>query len=77
MAATRVAWLLMTSALFSSFNVQLSSASTLGCPWTACDQVLGGGYFVSAVEMATVGLQVATLVMSQELSAHEVAATTE
>jgi hypothetical protein len=24
-------------------NVQLSSASTLGCPWTACDQVLGGG----------------------------------
>jgi hypothetical protein len=43
MAATRVAWLSMTSALFSSFNVQLSSASTLGCPWTACDQVLGGG----------------------------------
>jgi hypothetical protein len=27
---------------------------------------------VSAVEMATVGLQVATLVVSQELSAHEV-----
>jgi hypothetical protein len=78
MAATRVAWLSMTSALFSSFNVQLSSASTLGCPWTACDQVLGGGgHFVSSVEMATVGLKVATLVMSQELSAHEVAATTE
>jgi hypothetical protein len=51
----------------------------LGCPWTACDQVLGGGggYFVSAVEMATVGLQVATLVVSQDLSAHEVAAATE
>jgi hypothetical protein len=32
---------------------------------------------VSAVEMATVGLQVATLVVSQELSAHEVAAATE
>jgi hypothetical protein len=32
-----------TSAPFSSLNVQSSSASTLGCPWTACDQVLGGG----------------------------------
>jgi hypothetical protein len=32
---------------------------------------------VSAVEMATVGIQVATLVMSQELSTHEVAAVTE
>jgi hypothetical protein len=32
---------------------------------------------MSAVEMAMVGLQVATLVMSQELLAHEVAATTE
>jgi hypothetical protein len=32
---------------------------------------------VSAVEMATVGLHVATLVMSQELSAHDVAAMTE
>jgi hypothetical protein len=29
------------------------------------------------VEMATMGLQVATLVVSKELSAHEVAATTE
>ena len=29
---------------------------------------------MSAVEMAMVGLQVATLVVSQELSAHEVAA---
>jgi hypothetical protein len=28
-----------------------------------------GGYFMSAVEMAMVGLQVATLVVSQELSA--------
>jgi hypothetical protein len=28
---------------------------------------------VSAVEMATVSLQVATMVVSQELSAHEVA----
>jgi hypothetical protein len=37
----------------------------------------GGGYFVSAVEMAMVGLQVATLVMSQELLAHEVAAMIE
>jgi hypothetical protein len=37
----------------------------------------GGGYFVSAVEMAMVGLQVATLVVSQELSVHEVAAVTE
>jgi hypothetical protein len=32
---------------------------------------------MSAVEMATVGLQVATLVVSQELSALEVAAATE
>jgi hypothetical protein len=32
---------------------------------------------VSAVEMSTVGLQVATLVVSQELSAHEVAVVTE
>jgi hypothetical protein len=32
---------------------------------------------MSAVEIATVGLQVATLAMSQELSAHEVAAVTE
>jgi hypothetical protein len=32
---------------------------------------------MSVVEMATVGLQVATLVMSQELSAHEVVAATE
>jgi hypothetical protein len=32
---------------------------------------------VSAVEMAMVGLQVATLVMSQELLAHEVAAVIE
>jgi hypothetical protein len=37
----------------------------------------GGGYFMSVVEMATMGLQVATLVVSKELSAHEVAATTE
>jgi hypothetical protein len=35
------------------------------------------GYFMSAVEMATMGLQVATLVVSQELSVHEVAAATE
>jgi hypothetical protein len=32
---------------------------------------------MSAVEMATVGLQVETLVVSQELSVHEVAAVTE
>jgi hypothetical protein len=32
---------------------------------------------MSAVEMTTVGLQVATLVVSQELSAHEVADATE
>jgi hypothetical protein len=32
---------------------------------------------VSVMEMAMVGLQEATLVMSQELSAHEVAAATE
>jgi hypothetical protein len=32
---------------------------------------------MSVVEMAMVDLQVATLVVSQELSAHEVAATTE
>jgi hypothetical protein len=32
---------------------------------------------VSAMEMATVGLQVATLVVSQELSAHEIGAATE
>jgi hypothetical protein len=38
-----VAWLSMTSTPFVSLNVQSSSASTLGCPWTACDQVLGGG----------------------------------
>jgi hypothetical protein len=78
MAAATVAWLSTTSAPFGSLNVQSSSASMLGCRWTTCDQVLGeGGYFVFAVEMATVGLQVATLVVSQELSAHEVAATTE
>jgi hypothetical protein len=76
MAGATVAWLLMISAPFGSLNVQLSSASTLGCPWTACDQVLGG-YFMFVVEMAMVGLQVATLVMSQELLAHEVAAMIE
>jgi hypothetical protein len=38
-----VAWLSMTSAPFGSLNVQSSSASTFGCPYTACDQVLGGG----------------------------------
>jgi hypothetical protein len=32
---------------------------------------------MSAVKMAIVGLQVATLLVSQELSAHEVAAVTE
>jgi hypothetical protein len=32
---------------------------------------------MSTVEMATVGLQVATLVVSQELSAHELAAVTQ
>jgi hypothetical protein len=32
---------------------------------------------MSAVEMATVGLQVATLVVSQELSVHDIAAATE
>jgi hypothetical protein len=32
---------------------------------------------VSTLEMTMVGLQVATLVVSQELSAHEVAAATE
>jgi hypothetical protein len=42
MAVATVAWLSTTSAPFGSFNVQSSSASTLGCPWTACDQVLGG-----------------------------------
>jgi hypothetical protein len=77
MAAATVDWLLTTSTPYGSLNVQSSSASTLGCPWTACDQVLGGGYFVSAVEMAAMGLQVATLVMSQELSMHEAAARTE
>jgi hypothetical protein len=49
----------------------------LGCPWPACDQVLGGGYFMSVVEMTTVGLQMATLVVSRELSAHEVVVATE
>jgi hypothetical protein len=77
-AVVMVAWLSMTSAPFGSLNIQSSSASMLGCLWTACDQVLGGGgYFVSVVEMATVGLQVTTLVVSQELLAHEVAAATE
>jgi hypothetical protein len=75
-AAAMVAWLSTTSTPFGSLNVQSSSASTLGCPWTACDQVLWE-YFMSAVEMATVGLQVETLVVSQELSVHEVAAVTE
>jgi hypothetical protein len=37
----------------------------------------GGGYIVSAVEMAMVGLQVATLVVSQNSLAHEVAAAIE
>jgi hypothetical protein len=80
MAATTDAWLSTTSTPFGSLNVQSSSASMLGCSWTACDQVLragGGGYFVFAVEMAMVGLQVATLVVSQDLSAHEVAVMTE
>jgi hypothetical protein len=44
----------------------------LDCMWSGA-----GGYFMSAVEMAMVGLQVVTMVMSQELSAHEVAAATE
>jgi hypothetical protein len=43
MADATVAWLSMISAPFGSLNIQLSSASTLGCPWTACDQVLGEG----------------------------------
>jgi hypothetical protein len=78
-AAVTVAWLSMTSTPFGSLNIQLSFPSTLGCPWTECDQVLGGGggSFVFVMELATVGLQEATLVMSQELSAHEVAAVTE
>jgi hypothetical protein len=42
-AAATVAWLSMTSTPFGSLNVHSSFASTLGCPWTACDQVLGGG----------------------------------
>jgi hypothetical protein len=42
MAAATVAWLSMTSAPCGSLNIQSSSASMLGCPWTACDQVLGG-----------------------------------
>jgi hypothetical protein len=75
--AATVAWLSTTSTPFISLNVQSSSASMLGCPWTSCDQVLGGGYFMSVVEMAMVGLQVATLVVSQELSTHEIAATTK
>jgi hypothetical protein len=41
-AAVTIARLLMTSAPFGSLNVQSSSTSMLGCPWTACDQVLGG-----------------------------------
>jgi hypothetical protein len=76
-AAATIAYLSTTSASFGSLNVQSSSASILGCPWTASDQVLGGGYFVSAVEVATMGLQVATLIVSQELSTHEVAAVTK
>jgi hypothetical protein len=77
MAAAMVAWLLTTSAHFGSLNIQSSSVSMLRCPWTACDQVLGGGgYLMSMVEMAMVGLQVATLVVSKELSVLEVAATT-
>jgi hypothetical protein len=36
-----------------------------------------GEYFMSTVETAMVGLQVAILVVSQELSAHEVTAATE
>jgi hypothetical protein len=64
-AVATVAWLSTTSAPFGSLNVQSSSASMLMYPCTACDQVLGGGgYFMSAVEMAIVGLQVATLVVS-------------
>jgi hypothetical protein len=43
MAAAMVAWLSMTFASFGSLNVQSSSTSMLGCPWTTCDQVLGGG----------------------------------
>jgi hypothetical protein len=43
MTAAMVAWLSTISAPFGSLNVQSSSASTLGCPWIACDQVLGGG----------------------------------
>jgi hypothetical protein len=45
MAATTDAWLSTTSTPFGSLNVQSSSASMLGCSWTACDQVLraGGG----------------------------------
>jgi hypothetical protein len=74
--AATVAWLSTTSTPFISLNVQSSSASMLGCPWTSCDQVLGG-YFMSVVEMAMVGLQVATLVVSQELSTHEIAAATK
>jgi hypothetical protein len=78
-AAATIAWLLMTSAPFGSLSVQSSSTSMLGCPWTACDQVLGGGGadFMSVVELAMVGLQVETLVVFQELSVHEVAAVTE
>jgi hypothetical protein len=41
--AAMVAWLSTTSAPFGSLNIRSSSTSTLGCLWTACDQVLGGG----------------------------------
>jgi hypothetical protein len=43
MATAMDAWLSMTSAPFGSLNVHSSSASMLGCPRTACDQVLGWG----------------------------------
>jgi hypothetical protein len=43
MATATVARLSTTSALFGSLNVHSSFTSTLGCPWTTCDQVPGGG----------------------------------
>jgi hypothetical protein len=40
--AATFAWLSTTPTPFGSLNVQSSSGSMLGCPWTARDQVLEG-----------------------------------
>jgi hypothetical protein len=67
----------MTSVSFGSLNIQSSSASTLGCPWTACDQVLGGGVLHVCGGDGNCGSSSGNSGCDSGISTHEVAAMTE